>query len=145
MLRLHSGGRKKSFSLLCISSPGSCGVSSVSCCFYWFSFSSRENSTVVLCRANYTSLFFPCTVQPWHTQTGYYSIFTVWLQCPLLPLHSYCRLESFTGSFFLSISNRIQLQLLSSVWYAGVGVGSQPKMHSDDLWDLQLSSGQIST
>lgn len=101
MLRLHSGGGKiLSFSSLCVSSPESCGVSSVSCYFYWFSLSSWENSTVVLCRANYTSIFFPCTVQPWHTQTGYYSIFTVWLQCPLLPLHSYCRLESFTGSFF---------------------------------------------
>lgn len=44
--------------------------------------------------------FFLFTVQPWHTQTGYYSIFTVWLQCPLLPLRRYCRLESFASSFF---------------------------------------------
>lgn len=68
----------------------------------------------------------------------YYSIFTVWLQCPLLPLRIYCRLESFAGSFYQYPLEYNFKASLSSVWYAGVGVGSQPEMCSDDLWILQL-------
>lgn len=72
-------------------------------------------------------------MQPWQTQTGYYSIFTVWLQCHLLPLRRYCRLESFAGSFYQYPLEYNFKASLSSVWYAGVGVGSQPEMCSDDL------------
>lgn len=58
----------------------------------------------------------------------------MWLQCPLLPLRRYCRLESFAGSFYQYPLEYNFKASLSSVWYAGVGVGSQPTTCSDDLW-----------
>lgn len=82
------------------------------------------------------SFFFLHTVQPLHTQTGYYSIFTVWLQCPLLLLRRCCRLEFvfFCRIFFYQYQLEYSFKASpSSMWYTGVGVGLQPKMCSDDL------------
>lgn len=102
MQRLHShGGEKKTLMQTCLAPfPLQKAIWVVRWATLGFS-PVREKSTVVSCQANYTvDSFFPCTVQPWHTQTGYYSIFTVWLQCPLLPLGRYCRLESFLQVLF---------------------------------------------
>lgn len=101
MQRLHShGGKKKTQTNLfgSVSAPESYMGSEVS--YFRILSCSGEEHCSILSGKLYCRLFFPCTVQPWHTQTGYYSIFTVWLQCPLLPLGRYCRLESFLQVLF---------------------------------------------
>lgn len=102
MQRLHShGGKKKKTQANpfgSVSTPESYMGSEVS--YFRILSCSGEEYCSILSGKLYCRLFFPCTVQPWHTQTGYYSIFTVWLQCPLLPLGRYCRLESFLQVLF---------------------------------------------
>lgn len=95
MQRLHSTDRKKGWTM---SRRGDVKTGQT--------ISIKNESSILVFSLAYL-LFFLDAVQPWHTQTGYYSIFTVWLQCPLLLLRRYCRLRSFQDFF---LSTRFQLQ-----------------------------------
>lgn len=102
MLRLHSGGAD--FPLL------------GEFLFRTFQFYLREQNFV---EKIIPFFFVNCAALAY--RTGYYSIFTVWLQCPLLLLGRYCRLKSFLQVHFV-INTQYIFSIFSSVWYAGVGV-----------------------